>query len=109
MSWWVSLVTKVDGHEIEVGDSSMNYTHNCNPMIRDAGLTQWPYEVDGWKASYLGALLREAIENLEAEPAVYQAMNPPNGWGSYDTLLPVLRKVRDECLKYPSTTVRMSA
>lgn len=109
MSWDVWLITEVDGHEIRVGDEHINYTHNCNGMIRDAGFTEWPYAVEDWSAARLADELDSAIRNLEADPKRYRAMDPPNGWGSYDSLLPVLRKVRDQCRTYPSTTVRMSA
>jgi hypothetical protein len=108
MSWDIWLVTEVDGHDISVGDS-FNYTHNCNPMIREAGLTEWPYEVDGWRAGELAERLDEAIRNLEADPKKYRAMNPENGWGDYDSLVARLRDVRDQCRTYPSTTVRMWA
>lgn len=108
MSWDIWLITELDGHEIQI-DRSFNYTHNCNGMIREAGLQVWPYEVDGWKAGDLARQLDTAIAQLEREPKRYRAMDPPNGWGSYDTLLPRLREVRDQCRTYPSATVRMSA
>jgi hypothetical protein len=109
MSWDVWLTTEVDGHEITVDGPGFNYTHNCNQMIRDAGLTEWPYDVDGWKAGELGQRLDDAIKVLESDPKRFRAMDPANGWGSYDSLLPVIREVRDHCRTYPSTKVRMSA
>jgi hypothetical protein len=108
MSWDIWLVTEVDGHEITIGES-FNYTHNCNRMIRDAGLTEWPYKVDGWEAKKLAIFLDMAIENLSVDPEKYRAMNPENGWGDYDSLLDVLKQVRKQCATYPSTKVRMSA
>ena len=108
MSWDVWLVTKLDDHEIVVWDGP-NYTHKTNGMIREAGLVEWPYEVSDWPAAKLADQLDFALLNLERDPGKYRAMNPSNGWGNYDTLLPVLREVRDQCLKYPSARVRMSA
>lgn len=108
MSWDIWLITELDGHEIEVGES-FNYTHNCNGMIRDAGFEDWPYFVDGWGAKKLGVSLDKLISNLEKDPRKYRAMNPKNGWGDYDSLLLVLRQVKDQCRTYPSAKVRMSA
>jgi hypothetical protein len=108
VSWDIWLVTEVDGHQITVG-RDFNYTHNTNKMIREAGLTEWPYDVGGWNAGELGKRLDEVIASFEADPKKYRAMDPPNGWGSYSTLLPVLRELRDQCRTYPSTTVVMSA
>lgn len=108
MSWDVWLVTKLDDHEITVWEGP-NYTHNTNIMIREAGLVEWPYEVDDWVAEKLAHQLDFALNNLEADPKKYRAMNPSNGWGDYDSLLLVLREVREQCCKYPSARVRMSA
>ena len=108
MSWDIWLITELDGHEVEVV-GGINYTHNCNEMIREAGLEEWPYEVEDLPAVELATKLDLAIANLEADPKKYRAMNPDNGWGSYDTLLPILRNVRDRCRTYPSARVRMSA
>lgn len=108
MSWDIWLKTELDGHEVSVW-GGRNYTHNCNRMIRDAGLPEWPYSVEGWRAGELYERLDEVIANLVANPKKYQAMDPPNGWGSYDTLIPAIREVRDQCQKYPSAIVGMSA
>lgn len=52
-------------------------------------------------AEKAGKIIKEGIEKLEADPEHFRAMNPPNGWGSYDTLLPVLREIRDACFEHP--------
>lgn len=108
MSWDIWLTTELDGHDIEVGES-FNYTHNCNGMIRDTGFDEWPSEVDGWVSGDLARQLDLAIRKLEEDPKKYRAMNPSNGWGDYDSLLRVLRQVRDQCRTYPSAKVRISA
>lgn len=109
MSWDISLGVEVDGHWAEISDTWRNYTHNCNRMIRDAGLTEWPYAVDGWEASTLGERLATALDVLRSDPDRYRAMDPANGWGSYDTLVLVLDEVVELCRSYPSAQVRMSA
>jgi hypothetical protein len=94
--------------------SSWNYTHNTNGMIAAAyeavtgeqtercggplgkviGAAWWD-RLDGMTGAQGAEYLGQIIEGLEADPARFREMNPENGWGSYDTLLEVLRKMRD--------------
>lgn len=104
MSWDVWL--KCDSCNNEIG--AWNYTHNINPMIRAAAdaagvdSSIWPYEwkLPGPEGAYW---LDQVIKELEARPGAYTAMNPENGWGSYETLLPVLREMRDAVPESPTT------
>lgn len=120
MSWDASLsaVTEVThcpdcGHELEKPRREKseigwwNYTHNTSRMIYDAlagagiELTEdesWWRRLCGMCGTegrdYLAAIVRQ----LECDAPRYRAMNPPNGWGSYDGphgLLAVLREMRD--------------
>lgn len=94
-----------------------NYTHNINDMIAVAyeavsgEMTEqcggplgkaigpaWWRRLDGAIGADGGAYLSLIITGLEADPGRFRAMNPPNGWGSYDGpdgLLGVLREMRD--------------
>lgn len=105
MSWDVELEAVIDGHPVTLVES-VNYTHNCNGMIRDAGFAEWPYEIDGMLSDVFTRKLGSAIYNLKADPRRYQAMNPENGWGSYETLLPVLERILVEFDRFPSGRVR---
>ena len=108
MSWDVWLETEVDGHAVELVDS-INYTHNCNGMIRDAGFAEWPYELGGMTSAEFCAKLNDTLHTLRANRAKYEAMNPENGWGSYDSLLPVLTEILDKFSRFPSGEVKVSA
>lgn len=108
MSWDFWLEKKVDGTVVTLTDWT-NYTHNCNQMVRDAGLPEWPYEVDGWSARKLGRRLQSVLRALDADPGRFRAMNPPNGWGDYEGLLRVLYRVQSACAMFPSAKVRVSA
>ena len=105
-----------------------NYTHNTGTMIADAldraGIERVPLPGSRWDQRRIdrqptgpvswwkvldsrtgldGArILHAAILELQADPARYQAMNPDNGWGSYETLLPLLREMRDASGEQPS-------
>jgi hypothetical protein len=68
-----------------------NYTSNCGPMWRKAGADLG--EFDGKPAGECAPILAAAIDAMEAEPEVYRAMNPSNGWGDYDSLVTSLKRL----------------
>lgn len=105
MSWDIHLQTVVDAHEIDFG-REFNYTHNTNQMVREAGFTEFPYEVDKMNAGVFCERLFAAIEALRADPHRFRAMNPDNGWGTLDGLVGVLTEMHDAYDPYPSAIVR---
>ena len=85
-----------------------NYTHNCGSMAELAGVYRavWRPEENGiTKASQLAPILKAGIEAMEASPEKYEAKNPENGWGSYRTFLPWLRKYLQACQEFPDADV----
>ena len=125
MSWDADLEVRCSqcGH-LEEHCGEWNYTHNCNAMIsavvEDMGFTlQQPwliahlgrswYEVLNTMSGHAGAVfLTEIVRRLEEESLRFEAMNPSNGWGSYETLLTVLRDMRDRSLQYSEATWHVS-
>jgi hypothetical protein len=107
MSWDIALVAIIDYQEVEIVPD-INYTHNTNRMIRQAGFTEWP-DVDGMPCPEFCRKLSNTLTNLQADPDRWRAMNPPNGWGSYDSLVPVLESILANFGRFPSGTVRCSA
>ena len=94
MSWNVYLHKKkwMDD-EIEVG----NHTYNVAPMYSKAmGITI--SDLDGKKCNEVIPLLRKGILEMEANPAMYKAMNPKNGWGNYESALKFLEEIYNKCL-----------
>lgn len=110
MSWDAYLVSCciTCGHKENHG--SWNYTHNCNQMISvvveemgHALKTHWLighmgkswFEVlDGMSGKDGATFLCDVVARLEADPERFRAMNPPNGFGSYETLIPVLSDMK---------------
>jgi hypothetical protein len=110
MSWDAYLETAGECRVIR----DWNYTHNTNGMIAAAyeavtgeatercdgplgpviGAAWWR-RLDGLSGTDGAAYLAEIVKGLEADPERYRAMNPENKWGSYDSLLEVLREMRD--------------
>ena len=88
-----------------------NYTHNCGRMAGQAGLYElvWhPDRIGVTKASQVIAPLKDGIEFMRANPEKFIALNPENGWGSYDTFLPWLERYLQACIEYPDADVKTS-
>jgi len=115
MSWDADLIDD-RGHN----EGSWNFTHNCNGMIAAAMETlgqprppeasrilpigpAWWYSLDGKSGPEGKAFLAGIIGALEADPLHFKAMNPANGWGSYEQLLETLRSMRDAVPAWPTT------
>lgn len=95
MSWDAYLECDCCGHSVI---TEQNYTHNTNGMINEAlgAGEHWLDRLHGASREDGVALLDAIIEGLEADPERFRAMNPPNGWGSYDSLLRILQVMRDQ-------------
>ncbi|MFG3709500.1 hypothetical protein [Micromonospora sp. NPDC047730] len=106
MSYDIWLNIDTGGPEPATVWDSFNYTSNCGPMWRAAGADLAAF--DGEPAGECLPILTAAIKRMEDDPATYRAMDPPNGWGSYDSLLPALRRLADGFRSHPKATVRVS-
>jgi hypothetical protein len=91
-------------------DEDWNYTHNINKMLNAAlekcrtenpnellfkGGEDWLSCLDGMSADHSIFFLNFLVAELEADERKYRHFNPANNWGSYDTIIPVLKKMRD--------------
>jgi hypothetical protein len=114
---WDAYLSDDRGHD----EGQWNYTHNTNRMIA-AALEQhahlstppttgplgpaigpaWFRRLDGASGKDGQRYLDTIIRALEAAPGNYRAMNPENGWGDYDSLLKVLREMRDAVPDWPT-------
>lgn len=107
MSYDIWLTIDTGGPEpAVVGMGSWNYTSNCGQMWRAAGADL--AEFAGRPAGECAAILRLAIGVMRGDPATYEAMNPENGWGSYDTLLPALDRLLADFEAHPNAIVTVS-
>lgn len=121
MSWDATLYDD-RGHI----DGDWNFTHNCNRMANaivhpdeNTDLTtfdevlfpkaagrewkSWWQLLNGMTGEEGRTYLSKIITGLEADPSRFRAMDPPNGWGSYDRFLEVLKEMRDHIPEWPST------
>lgn len=105
MSYDVDLTIDTGSGE-PVSVWSRNHTSNTARMWRAAGCDL--AEFDGKPASELTPVVTAAITDMCAHPGAYRTMNPPNGWGDYESTLEFLRAIRDACMDHSLTTVRVS-
>lgn len=105
MSWDLSGYVTVDGHDIEIFDA--NYTHNVNPMIRAAGWEGfWPRLP--LAQPELVTRLALVLDEFDRDPKRFRGMNPDNGWGDFDSLRDLLRRIHDKAVDFPSSKWRFS-
>jgi hypothetical protein len=85
-----------------------NITHNLSGMADEAGLYEplWHPEALGFTtAQQLITPLRTGLQVLQADPARFQSLNPPNGWGTYEGLVQFVAAYLAACEQYPEATV----
>lgn len=57
-------------------------------------------QLTGMKCSDALPYILVALAHMKQQPDEYKRMNPPNGWGSYESALEFLEKLRDESFKH---------
>lgn len=102
MSYDVWIACKCCESELE---PSTNYTYNVSGMLSDVGI-DWYRQMNRMPVTDALPILEAAIAKLEADPEKYRAMNPENGWGSYDGLLRWLGVIKDQMHAHPDGMVR---
>lgn len=88
-----------------------NITHNLNRMAAAAGVYThlWrPDELGIKQAGELIVPLREGLERLRSDPEKFKALNPENGWGSYEGLVNFVEEYLAACEETPDAEVRAS-
>lgn len=106
MSWSVYLNINTGIEEREVVDIG-NHTYNVYPMYKKAiggGLTEI---LNSKICSEVIPILRKGVLEMTENPAMYKAMNPKNGWGSYETALEFLEKIYKECVNNPKCKIEV--
>ena len=103
----VAVTKESETREVHSG----NITHNLGDMADAAGIYThlWrPEELGITKAGQLIAPLKEGLERLLATPEQFKALNPANGWGSYDGLVEFVTEYLTACEAHPDSIVSVS-
>lgn len=86
----------------------LNLTYNLNPILRRCGW-KWDREwLDGKKAADIVEAVEATLIRLKKDPEELRAMNPPNGWGNYDSLVEYWGKFFKAVAHYPDAIVGTS-
>ena len=88
--------------------TSQNITHNVSPMWVKAGCFDALYESNGKLASWSLPALEAAIIAMKADPDGFRALNPANGWGSYEGALEWLEKWTKNVREKPELKIVVS-
>ncbi len=99
-------ISLFEDQPVEVCD--MNITHNVAPMWKAAGCYDALYNSQGKQARDILPALLNALDNMKKDQKKYEAMNPVNGWGSFDSAVHWLEVFYEKCLEYPDAKVRVS-
>jgi hypothetical protein len=62
----------------------------------------------GMKASSAAKYVRKGIAAMDADPESYRAMNPPNGWGDFDSQREALERLASELERSGTSIVVVS-
>ena len=65
-------------------------------------------EFDGRTTDELEPSLSAAIDRMIVQGRAFRAMNPSNGWGTYENCLAFLRDLRAACLLFTGERVEVS-
>lgn len=107
MSYDIYLTIDTGGeHEATVCEVG-NHTSNTRPMW-DKALSGDFQDLDGKNAGESIEALTFAVVHMENNSAEYLPLNPPNGWGNYNSALKYLYKLLRACEENPKATIRMS-
>lgn len=106
MSYDVTLTINT-GHQYMDVYYVGNMTYNVAPMYKLALGIRFA-ELDGKQSADCIDMLEKAVAHMEANPGTYREMNPPNGWGDYETALAFFDEVRKACRNHPLTKISVS-
>jgi hypothetical protein len=102
------------GREHEIATTPIwetNVTHNLNKMAEAVGIYEilWKPEENGIiRAKEIIEPLADGIALLKSDAKKYKRFESPNGWGTYDSFIPWLEKVLDNCKLYPDSFIVVS-
>jgi hypothetical protein len=99
---------------LQAGDDPVfehEITHNLGRMAKEAGCYEalWrPDEIGIERAGGLVDPLKAGLVALISDPDRFEAMNPENGWGTYDGLVRFITAYLKACIQNPEAIISVS-
>ena len=108
MGYRVSFSIDTGGEEPYFLEQSFGHTYNCVQMFREVLGKEGINSLDTMQAKDCILALENAIIYMEFFPEKFKPMEPPNGWGTYETALDFLREILVMAQAHPKTTIHVS-
>ena len=111
MSYDVRLAIDTGGEGLVSVTEYRNPTFNLAPMFSAAlGIDMRDYGkgrrfLDGMPAAEALPIVTAALSAMALDPARFRALDPPNGWGSYEGAVEFLQWLQKKCIEHPKATV----
>ena len=96
---------------IDTGAGNRAYAYNASPTFNLSGMFAAAFEggisatLKGKSAAEAAPLIRAALDKMLADPPAFKALNPPNGWGTYEGAIQFLQEFAQACAEHPLCTV----
>jgi hypothetical protein len=101
------VVAQVDNDDNVAFDA--NITGNLGKMADEAGIYECLWNpAPNSRASELVATLEVGLIRLKLNPEYFKQFNPPNEWGSYESLVKFVEEYLRACKRYPNALVKIS-
>ena len=105
MSLYLNLKTEKCPHcgRQDSPDFDWNYTYNVSRMWYEVfPKANKMVDIDGLTCEASLPVLQHFRDTLKADPERFKALNPPNGWGCYESFVEAIEKLIGAAKKYPN-------
>jgi hypothetical protein len=108
----MSLDLYLECHHCKTTLEDWNYTYNVSPMWFEAMKSLNPdhegkmIEIEELTGAKAVLVVEKGLKALKADPEKYRALDPENGWGSYDEFVEHIPKLIEACEKHPDAVWR---
>ena len=103
--WLTALVDLGGKDRVEFEVWEWNVTHNLSQMWRAAGIFNEIYNSEGVEASEVVDRLNHGLRMMTHHPEAYRALEPSNGWGTYENAIEFIGNFIEACNEYPKAVI----
>ncbi|MEK6860344.1 MAG: hypothetical protein AABY07_00095 [Nanoarchaeota archaeon] len=100
--------TETEVKEVITTLAEKNCTYNLSPMFYKALGGEGLNKINNKKAGACEEYIQKGIDAMIKDPKEYRALNPKNGWGTYEDALYTLRFILKACQKFPESIFTIS-